>query len=206
MHSAKVLAPTALLVLAAVGFACTAGTEPREAPSNAARTGLTPTMRDGNPSCADLGFASSTKFEPPQDGTQALSTGGTVTVSNANGETFDFSSTAGIDAVIVKGGPNAHIYTYDPESMGDTGLHAPTNPANGESYGLSHIEFCYDADAPDAGGSTTSSGGTTTSSGGTTTSSGGTTTSSGGTTTSSGGTTSGGSTTSSGGSTSGRTW
>ena len=38
----------------------------------------------------------------------------------------------------MKGGPNANVYEYDPESMGDTGLTTP----NGEE--ISHVEFCYD--------------------------------------------------------------
>jgi hypothetical protein len=45
--------------------------------------------------------------------------------------------------VIVKGGDSANIYTYDPEAMSGTGLHAPTNPSGGPAA-LSHITFCYD--------------------------------------------------------------
>ncbi|MCI0398418.1 MAG: hypothetical protein L0332_06115 [Chloroflexi bacterium] len=59
---------------------------------------------------------------------------------------MDWSSTFGIDAVIVKGGSNANLYIYDPpaESFGDSGLHSPINPNNGDPFGLSHVEFCYD--------------------------------------------------------------
>jgi hypothetical protein len=60
--------------------------------------------------------------------------------------TFDWSSTFGIDAVIVKGGPSANVYTYNPESTGDTNLVTPTNPKNEKPYGLSHISFCFDVD------------------------------------------------------------
>jgi hypothetical protein len=64
-----------------------------------------------------------------------------VTISNYNGTTFDWTSTLGIDAVIVKGGnEGANSYVYDPpaESKGDTNLTTPTG------QGISHIEFCYD--------------------------------------------------------------
>jgi hypothetical protein len=60
------------------------------------------------------------------------------------GQVFDWAATLGIDAVIVKGGPNSEAYVYVPESYGDIGLHAPTNPTNNTYYGISHIEFCYD--------------------------------------------------------------
>ncbi|HKX68369.1 MAG TPA: hypothetical protein VJN29_14215, partial [Intrasporangium sp.] len=61
---------------------------------------------------------------------------------------FDWTSNIGVDVVIVKGGPKANVYTYPFESLGDTGLTAPINPANGQPYGLSHISFCYDVETP----------------------------------------------------------
>jgi hypothetical protein len=56
-----------------------------------------------------------------------------------------------VDAVIVKGGPNANVYRYSEETS-DTNLRAPINESNGQPYGLSHISFCYDV-----GGGQTSS-------------------------------------------------
>jgi hypothetical protein len=105
---------------------------------------VTPTVKDGNPSCQDLGFALGLKIEPVANGTVQF-----VTISGANGTSFDWSSTVGIDAVIVKGGPNANLYTYDPpaEATSDTDLTAPINPNNNQPYGLSHVEFCYDLGA-----------------------------------------------------------
>jgi hypothetical protein len=50
--------------------------------------------------------------------------------------------------VIAKGGPNANVYTYLTEVTSDTGLHAPVNPNNNRFFGLSHISFCYDVEAP----------------------------------------------------------
>jgi hypothetical protein len=191
--------------------ACRVSSEDEES-TRSAQSRLEPGVVEGNPTCASLGLGTAfVKDEDAKNGTFALGADGSVTVSNADGNTFDWSATIGIDAVIVKGGPNANVYVYDPESMGGSGLHAPVNPANGTFYGLSHIDFCYDVEpctpgtpgcgpctpgtegCPDGG---SSSGGS--SSGGS--SSGGS--SSGGS--SSGGSSSGGS--SSGGSSSGQTW
>jgi hypothetical protein len=86
------------------------------------------------------------KVEPVADGTFTDNTL-TVTIDvrdTADGQVFDWTSNIGVDAVIAKGGPNSNVYTYSPESTGDTGLHAPAN-ASGKFAGLSHISFCYDA-------------------------------------------------------------
>src|SRR5687768_14508956 len=94
----------------------------------------------GNPKCADVAAGyKAFKFESPRGSMQG--SGFTVNVS---GKTFSWSSAEGVDVVIVKGGPNANVYRYSPESTGDTGLQAPKNPSSGQPYGLSHIEFCFD--------------------------------------------------------------
>jgi len=106
-----------------------------------------PVFVAGNPTCEDLGYANGFKVDPPNSGTYHLPDGiNTVTVTTADGVYFDWSSTLGMDAVIVKGGPNANAYVYDPptERKSDTGLHSPINPNNSNPFGLSHIEFCYD--------------------------------------------------------------
>jgi hypothetical protein len=106
-----------------------------------------PVYLPDNPSCSDVGYDYGFKVDPPNSGTYAfpLTTYG-VTISTADGVYFDWTSELGVDAVIVKGGPDANLYIYDPptESFGDTGLHSPINPNNQMPYGLSHIEFCYD--------------------------------------------------------------
>jgi hypothetical protein len=108
---------------------------------------------EGNPGCADIAPDGVTwielKVQAPADG---QFTDGTLTVnldvsSTSDGQVFDWDSNIGVDAVIVKGGPDANVYVYNPESMGDTGLHAPEN-ASGMFAGLSHISFCYDVEAP----------------------------------------------------------
>jgi hypothetical protein len=106
---------------------------------------VTPIFVAGNPSCASLGYAFGFKVDPPNAGTYNIDGTNTVTVTT-DGVNFDWTSTLGMDAVISKGGPNANLYIYDPptESFGDTGLHSPINPSNGDPFGLSHIEFCFD--------------------------------------------------------------
>jgi hypothetical protein len=111
----------------------------------ASAASVEPDFVAGNPSCASLGYTTGLKVDPPNAGTYSLGCGGSVTVTT-DGVNFDWSSTIGIDAVISKGGPNANVYVYDPptEATSDTGLHSPINPSNGNPFGLSHIEFCYD--------------------------------------------------------------
>ena len=103
-----------------------------------------PDFEASNPPCP--AGTRTLKMEPVADGT--LSDGTlTVTVAvNESAQTFDWTSNIGVDAVIAKGGPDGNVYTYNPESTGDTGLHAPDN--DGKWYGLSHISFCYDVESP----------------------------------------------------------
>ena len=110
---------------------------------------IQPEFVAGNPSCSSLGLGDfELKVEPVADGTYS---DGTLTVNvdvrdTTAGPVFDWTSDLGVDAVIVKGGPNADSYVYDPpqEDTGDTDLHAPVNPSNDKFFGLSHISFCYE--------------------------------------------------------------
>lgn len=128
----------ARLVLAAALFLAFAGT--------AGATDVNPIFVPGNPNCVGLGYDFGFKVDPPNAGTYSIDGLNTVTVTTADGIFFDWSSTLGMDAVIVKGGPNANVYVYDPpaERTSDTGLHSPINPNNGKPFALSHIEFCFD--------------------------------------------------------------
>src|SRR5215204_3409243 len=101
-----------------------------------------PVFVDGNPTCVGLGYQFGFKVDPPNSGTYPVAGVGSITVT-ADGTTASFTSDFGIDAVIVKGGSNAHVYAYNPETFGDSGLQAPNN-ASGGPAGLSHFEFCYD--------------------------------------------------------------
>ncbi|MQA59918.1 MAG: hypothetical protein GEU86_00150 [Actinophytocola sp.] len=98
---------------------------------------VTPTVLSGNPSCEG-----GIKIEPVVSGTYD---GVTITV---HGSTFDFTTTGDtvVTSVIVKGGPNANLYTYNPAATSDTGLQAPANPKNDRPYGLSHLCFFTDED------------------------------------------------------------
>ena len=136
-------------------------------PGEPSGDGVEPIYIDGNPSCATLNanngkFSSITsnwgfKIDKSPNGTFTLTeppgelTGGapslpgqSVTISNSDGTYFDWAATLGIDAVIVKGGPNSDAFVYDPEDRADTDLHPPVNPNNHKYYGISHIEFCFD--------------------------------------------------------------
>ena len=134
-----IAAGMALAVVVAVValFAASLGTS-----GPASATDVTPTLVPGNPDCN--GQNELVRIDTVSSGTFSVA-GGTITiVVNSGAKTFDWTSTFGIDFIIVKGGPNANLYVYNPPaaSFGDTGLHAPSNPKNGRFYGLSHISFC----------------------------------------------------------------
>lgn len=109
---------------------------------------VTPTFVPGNPDCADLGydFGFKPQPEPPPSGTYTFPAPDGVNTLTlvSDGTFFDWTSTLALDAVIVKGGPNANVYLYDPEETSDTGLHSPINPNNNLPFAISHIEVCYD--------------------------------------------------------------
>lgn len=116
--------------------------------STARAASVEPVLVSGNPTCADLGYDAG--FKPPGEkvpGTYTFpGTTKTVTFTTPTGSSINWSSQLPLDAVIVKGGPNANVYVYDPpaEATSDTGLTTPTNPENNQPFGLSHVEFCYD--------------------------------------------------------------
>jgi hypothetical protein len=83
------------------------------------------------------------KIDPVAGGTYNLVGGGTITItvrSTAAGPVFDFTTSgATIDSIVVKGGPNYHVYWFTPGVESAEGLHSPLNPNNGKWYGLSHL-------------------------------------------------------------------
>lgn len=111
-----------------------------------------------DPALAGLKSNFSFKIEPPESGvyhlTQAsgeLMGGAPVDPANSiritmgaddSGETFDWTSTLGIDAVIVKGGTDSLVYILDTKT--GTSAHAPINLESNRYHDISHIEFCYD--------------------------------------------------------------
>ena len=110
--------------------------------------GVQPTLVAGNPTCADLnpswtGWSTESWDVSAVNGPHSVN-GGTITILNATEFLFDWSSTFGIDAVIVKAGTvGADSYVYNPEDFGDTGLHAPAKD-DGTLRDISHAKFCYD--------------------------------------------------------------
>lgn len=82
------------------------------------------------------------KIDPVEDGTYQV---GDVEItidvySTPNGPEFNFTSPDYVNSILVKGGPNANLYSYgSPGVQSDTALHAPLNSNNGKWYGLSHL-------------------------------------------------------------------
>jgi hypothetical protein len=126
--------------------------DPITDPGAASGDGVEPMLVQGNPTCADLAKPEESflehKVEPVVNGSYPSSNGYlTATISDihddGNGPLFNWSSTRGVDKVIVKGGPAADAFVYIPEDTADSSLHAPVNPENGTYFGLSHVSFCY---------------------------------------------------------------
>jgi hypothetical protein len=134
-------------VFAAVGLVGLAGA------GVAGSASVSPTVVEGNPTCTDLGYPSELKVDPPTSGVHS---DGTLTVTvDIDGALVDWTSDIGVDAVIVKGGPVANVYTYVPPSTGDDDLVTATNPSNDAPYGLSHLAFCYGTPTTTTTGATT---------------------------------------------------
>jgi uncharacterized repeat protein (TIGR01451 family) len=126
-------------------------------PTPALATHVNPVPVGENATCASLAPGSiEIKVQPPVSGSydKVLPGGATWTVNvtvngTALGQTFDWTSNIGVDAVFAKGGAGGggNVYVYDPPELADTGLHATTNPG-GTYANLSHISFCH-VPAPD---------------------------------------------------------
>ncbi|MEM4143335.1 MAG: hypothetical protein QW445_04250 [Candidatus Bathyarchaeia archaeon] len=59
-------------------------------------------------------------------------------------QTFSWSSTLPICCVIVKGGDDAYVFSYEPAAYSDTNLYAPENNG-GQQAAVSHVTFCWNA-------------------------------------------------------------
>ncbi len=155
-----------LATTAAIGTTLAVGIAVFAVPAIA--THVTPVTVPGNPTCSTLAPGTTElKVDPGASGTFDDGTlFVTITVHDtAMGPTFDWSSNLGVDAVFAKGGSEGgNLYVYDPEAIGDTGLHTPVTGGSGKWAGLSHISFCYDEDdsPPPTNGETTPPNGETT--------------------------------------------
>jgi hypothetical protein len=105
--------------------------------AHATDASVPPVKVDGNPKCAGYGLTAIAKFDPVDAGTK-----NGVTLTTHDTYYVEWTSTVPVDWVIVKGGPNANIYKYPTDKLGDDWLHAPINGS--KPYGLSHVEFCGD--------------------------------------------------------------
>lgn len=116
----------------------------------AGATPITPTWVAGNPSATGLGYDFGYKIDSPTSGIYNAGPGSITVTFSDDKKYFDWTSTFGIDAVIVKGGNNAYEFVYNPPapSFGDTGLYAPLN--GGEQQGaISHVEFAWNQVVPE---------------------------------------------------------
>ncbi|MBW6441458.1 hypothetical protein K0B04_00935 [Patescibacteria group bacterium] len=66
---------------------------------------------EGNPTCEDLGYTHGFKIDPPNPGTYLIDGVNSVTFTSSDGVYLDWTSTIGIDAVLVKGGDGANWYS-----------------------------------------------------------------------------------------------
>lgn len=107
-----------------------------------------PVFVPGNPNCSAIGsFEFSYKIdgwdEEDKNGTHVdPNTGVLFTISNSDGTYFDWDATTPISAVIVKGGPNANVWYYNPAVFSDSGLYSPP-VGSGDPAAVSHVEFCW---------------------------------------------------------------
>ncbi len=117
---------------------------------------------DGNPTCVQLDAEfgggqtwTDAKLDkaPVKDDSVTVAGVGTITITAADGDTFSWSSTFGIDAVFVKTGEGNDkginvLYVYaptaaSPEATVGTGL-----TDQGGQTGISHVSFCWDTGTP----------------------------------------------------------
>lgn len=114
--------------------------------------GVAPVYRTDLPSnaeCETLGYDFGYKVDAAApNGTFNIDGINTVTIYGSDSYTFNWSSTLGMDAVVVKAGNGANVYTYGVESKGDTNLHSPYSGTDASAPGtirtVSHVTFCYD--------------------------------------------------------------
>jgi hypothetical protein len=99
---------------------------------------------EGNPTCAEL-FPGTfeLKIEPVVSGTYAVPGMDANVEISTDGTHLSFEASIGMTAVLMKGGPRANVYHYEPPATSDEGLVSPDN-ASGEPAAISHVSFCYE--------------------------------------------------------------
>jgi hypothetical protein len=132
---------TVVAVLAVVAMFVAAG----PGAANHTFNGVPHVTVPGNPTCPSFGeFDGSVTFTAPTNGAFASGIGLFV-----EGDRLSWWTTAPqqVQVAIVKGGPNAEVYTYGWPYFSDGGLFAPVNPRKGKPYGLGSATFCFDDQA-----------------------------------------------------------
>jgi hypothetical protein len=112
---------------------------------------------DKSPNCEEAGYGYGIKVNNSPNGTIYPDGINSITIQNSDNYYFDWESSLGIDAVLVKAGTYTNVFVYDnpsaipptPEDTADTLLHAPfkennTDPVTYSPRQISHIEFCFD--------------------------------------------------------------
>lgn len=117
---------------------------------SAASSGVTPILDTRtNPTCSDLANlygSGATWFELKLDRLPNVTDGEadsamSITITNGGPNSFNWSATRGVDAVLVKAGKGPHnVYLYSPEAAADTDL------VTTDKFEISHITFCYDVE------------------------------------------------------------
>lgn len=141
-----------IFVLTALAAGVAAAQLPQPGPPSG--DGIQPVVIGGNPMCSELPGGSGwteLRVNAPGNGMSTHTDGFLVVdlliTNSPQGPLMDWSSNIGVDAVYMKGGEDGNFYLYDPEDTADTDLHTPINPSNGEYFGISHVNFCYDVTA-----------------------------------------------------------
>ena len=130
-----------LILVGAVVLALVATTAPTQV--TAATKDVT--VEGGNPTCADLGLLGLKVTTDSPVGTYSLPgiPGSKVVVTSKTGpRRFDWTSTFGLDAIIVKGRSESNVYRYD-NATSDVGLAAPPIRGDVDSQ-INFIDICYD--------------------------------------------------------------
>lgn len=137
----RLLAAPAAAVAGLVAFAGAA-----TADAHLTGNGVEPTYVAGNPSCADITPEGITWTEAKLDFDPAPGdyTLGDLEITIAKSDDgLEWTTDGDVAAVIMKGGPNAHVYAYPgTEDTTDSKLRPPLNPNSGKDYGISHVTFC----------------------------------------------------------------
>ena len=97
---------------------------------------VAPVVVEATTTCPE-GYRSITRFDPAYSSSKA----GVTQTRSADATAMSFSSTVPVDAVIVKGGEKANLYTYAVDTYADTDLRAPLSKY-GTANRISWVEYC----------------------------------------------------------------